>query len=89
MENEFEEMKEDIGLGVIKFIIIEDIKILIEDFICLVYRRFLLKLASINVNKICSIEEFNFVIIICIENIRLVLYIYWVFKFYYFFNLKN
>lgn len=56
MENEFEEMKEDIGLGVIKFINIEYIKILIEDFIWLVYMRCLLKLVSINVNKVCSVE---------------------------------
>lgn len=89
VENESEEMKEDTGPGVIKLTITEDIKILTEDFTCLVYRRFLLKLASTNVNKICSIEEFNSAITICTENIRSALYIYWVPKSYYFFYLKN
>uniref|UniRef100_K1QPQ6 pyridoxal 5'-phosphate synthase n=2 Tax=Magallana gigas TaxID=29159 RepID=K1QPQ6_MAGGI len=39
VENESEEMKEDTGPGVIKLTITEDIKILTEDFTCLVYRR--------------------------------------------------
>lgn len=77
VENESEEMRDDTGPGVIKLTNTEDIKILTEDFTCLVYRRCLLKLASTNVNKICSVEGCNSAITLRTENIGSALYIYW------------
>lgn len=80
VKNESEEMKEDTCPGVIKLTNTKDIKILTEDFTCLVYGRCLLKLASTSVNKVCSIKVIrcNSAVTLRTENIGSALYIYWV-----------
>lgn len=89
IELKIEEMKEDTGPGVIKLTNTDHIKILTEDLTWLVYMRCLLKLASTNVNKVCSVEGWNSSITLRTENIGSALYIYWEPKSYYLFLFKK